>query len=511
MTAQEAVSIIQSEKTLYTEGFIGVALAEELLLALQTRYLKTNTPKNLTLVYGAGQGDGKERGLNHLGEKGLLKRVIGSHWNTTPRLQKLALENQIEAYTFPLGVICQMYRDIAAGRPTISSVGLHTFIDSRMEGGKLNDITTQNLNHVIEIDGKEYLKYDQALPDYAFIRGTYADEEGNISMEKECACMDALSIAKAVKNNGGIVIVQVEKLVESHSLNARLVQIPGFLVDIVVPVSDSRHHMQTFATPYSPALSGELLDKTFLPAYTQTDLTRCISRRCLLELEEGTVINLGIGISEKIALEAYYKSFGKNITFTIENGLSGGTALSGLDFGAMINPRSVISQSDMLEFYDGGGLDIAFLGMAQCDNAGNINASKFNSRIAGVGGFIDIAQNAKKIVFCSTFTTNGLEIHISDGKLAIQKEGSIRKFVNKIEQLTFNSHLALLNQQTVLYITERAVFELTNDGILLTEIAPGIDLQKDVLDQMDFPCKIHPSLKRIDASVYREAKHDSKV
>lgn len=508
MTAKEAVKLVQSQKTLCSEGFVGAALAEELLLELQNRYRETGAPKDLTLVYAAGQGDGGERGLNHLGEEGLLAKVIGGHWNLSGKLQKLAMADKIEAYNLPQGVISQMYRDIAAGRPTISHVGLDTFVDPRLDGGKLNRITKEEMVHLIEIDGQEYLKYDHPRLDYAFIRGTCADERGNISMEKECCNLGVLAIAEAVKNCGGILIAQVEKVVPAKTLDPRFVRVPGVLVDVVVPVSNRTNHMQTFGTQHDPALSESAsLSNPEQPL--EMSIRKLIGRRCAMELMKGAVVNLGIGLSEIVAAVAYEERIQDTVTFTIEGGVTGGMVLSGMDFGAAVCPECMLDQAAMFDFYDGGGLDEAFLGMAQCDSLGNINVSKFGSRIAGCGGFIDISQNAKKVVFCGTFTAKGLEVKAENGKLVIVKEGQINKFVKKLQHITFSSERARRSGQEILYITERAVFEMTADGIALTEIAPGIDLNRDVLDHIEFDCAVKKDLKQMDERIFHEERMGS--
>ena len=506
MSAEEAVRLVESQKTLCCEGFVGAALAEELLIELRNRYLETGSPRNLTLLYAAGQGDGKERGLNHLGEEGLLKRTVGGHWNLAGRLQKLALEERMEAYNIPQGVIAQMYRDIAAGRPTISRIGLQTFVDPRVDGGRLNSVTEEEIVHLLEIDGEEYLKYDHLRLDYAFIRGTYADERGNISMEKECCDLGVLAIAEAVKNCGGTVFVQVEKVVKTGTLDPRYVRIPGMLVDVVVPVKDQKNHMQTFHTQYEPAFSGKAAVSGEEQDTLAAGVRRLIGRRCTLELAKDTTVNLGIGMSEIVGAVAWEEGIGQEMTFTIEGGPVGGIAMSGMDFGAMAGPTCIIDQASMFDFYDGGGLDEAFLGMAECDRLGNINVSKFGLRIAGAGGFINISQTARKVVFCGTFTAKGLEVEARDGRLIIQREGQINKFVKKVHHMTFNSGLARKRKQEILYITERAVFEMTQEGIMLTEIAPGIDLQKDVLDHIEFACAVKTDLKRMDERIFREEK-----
>ncbi|MBQ0060054.1 MAG: acyl CoA:acetate/3-ketoacid CoA transferase [Lachnospiraceae bacterium] len=508
MTAKEAVKLIESGKVLCNEGFVGDAIAEELLLELQNRYLESGEPKNLTLVYSAGQGDGNEatRGLNHLGEEGLLSRVIAGHWNQAPRLQKLAMENKLEAYNLPQGTMAQMYRDIAAGRPTISRVGLQTFVDPRLDGGKINEVTKKDIVHLIEIGGEEYLQYDQEKFDYAFIRGTYADENGNISMEEECCNLGVLAIAEATKCNGGIVIAQVEKVVKADTLDPRLVRVPGILVDVVVPVSDMKHHMQTNGTQYNPSFNGEV--KAVLAAEVPPEMSvrKMITRRCAMELKKDAVVNLGIGMPELVAAVANEEGIGSTMTLTVEAGVIGGVPMSGQDFGSSVNPDCIVDQAAMFDFYDGGGLDIAYLGLAECDKDGNINVSKFGPRIAGCGGFINITQNARKVVFCGTFTAKGLKVHGEDGKLVIDNEGSISKFVDTVQHVTFSGDRAKKLGQKVMYITERCVLEMTENGLELTEIAPGIDLEKDVLAHIAFDCKVSDNLKLMDARIFNEEK-----
>ncbi len=506
MTAGEAVQLIKSGATLCNEGFVGDAIAEELLVELQNRYLATGTPKDLTLFYSAGQGDGGERGLNHLGEEGLLKKTIGGHWNTAGRLQKLAMENKMLAYNLPQGVMAQMYRDMAADRPTLSRIGLGTFVDPRLGGGKMNEITTENIVHVIEIDGEEYLRYDHIPLDAAFIRGTYADENGNISMEHECCNLGVLAIAEAVKNSGGIVIAQVERVVEAGTLDPRLVRVPGILVDVVVPVQDKKNHMQTFGTQYDPSWSGEVAASLQAVSPPPMSVRKLVARRCAMELTRDAVVNLGIGMPEVVAAVASEEGIADTMTLTVEAGVVGGIPQSGLDFGASKNPECIMDQASIFDYYDGGGLDEAFLGLAECDRYGNINVSKFGPRISGAGGFINITQNARKVIFCGTFTTKGLKVEAGEGKLKIVQEGAVDKFVKDVEHITFSGSRARAQGQKIIYVTERVVFEMREEGMIITEIAPGIDLQKDVLDHIGFDCAVSPDLKLMDERIFRDEK-----
>lgn len=495
LSADEAVSMIEDGSTIATGGFVGCAHPEFLTAALEKHFLKIGKPGNLTLLYAAGQGDGGAKGLNHLGHEGLLKRVIGGHWNLAPAMGKLALENKIEAYNFPQGVICHLFREIAAGSPgEITHIGLGTFVDPRMAGGKLNSRTTEDLVKLIEIDGKEWLLYKTFPVNFALLKGTYSDSSGNISFEHEVITAEALSIAQAVTNSGGKVIVQIEGIVPDNSRDPKSIVIPGILVDAVV-IADAEIHVQTFAEHFNRdyVRQGNILELE-LPKL-ESGPRRIIAERALSEIPENAIVNLGIGLPEEIARAASEKGKLDNMTLTIESGPIGGIPAGGLSFGASSYPHAIIDQPYMFDFYDGGGLDVAFLGMAECDRSGNVNVSKFNGRVAGIGGFMNIAQTARKIVFTGTFTTGALKTELTGGELKIVQEGKVRKFVQDVEHITFSGKYALQKGQTVLYITERAVFKLTGDGLLLLEIAPGINLEKDILAHMMFVPIISKDLK----------------
>lgn len=506
MNVEKAISLINDNDRIGLGGFIGMGHPQELSYAIEDSFLKTGHPRDLTIMFSAGVGDGTPNlGLNHMGHEGLLKRIIGGHWGLIPTFQKLVFDNKVEGYNLPLGTISLLFREIAGHRPgVITKIGLKTFVDPRLEGGKMNKKTTEDLVELMHIDNEEWLRYKTFPLDIALIRGTYADTDGNCTLEKEAATLDTLSIAQAVKNSGGKVILQVEKVVQKGTLDPRLVKIPGIYVDAIV-IGKSENHMQTYAAQYNPAFSGECKVPVDSIVAMPLSARKVICRRAAMELNPSSIINLGIGMPEGVANVANEEGL-PGLKLTVEAGGIGGVPADATAFGACTNPDVIIDQPYQFDFYDGGGLDQAFLGLAECDQYGNINVSRFGPKIAGCGGFINITQTSSMVVYCGTFTASGLEETFENGKLTIVKEGKIKKFKASVEQITFSAAFAYETGQKILYVTERAVFELIEGVLTLIEIAPGVDLDKDILGQMEFKPAIATNLQIMDERLFNIEK-----
>ncbi len=486
VTADEAIALIRDGDTLSSTGFVQTGFAEALLSAVERRFAATGAPRNLTLFAGAGHGDGKELGLNHLGHEGLLRRVVAGHWAMMPKVGKLALDNKIQAYNLPQGIICQLFRDLAGGKPgTFSKVGLHTFVDPRYGGGRINAATTKDIVDLVDVHGEEWLFYHVGRVNVAFIRGSTADTFGNITMEREALTLNNLAMAMAAKNSNGIVIAQVERIAERGSLPPRQVKVPGILVDCIV-LAEPYEHRQTVTTQYNAAYAGEFRAPRPSLVSAVLDERKIIARRAAFELPPNGIINLGIGVPAGVALVANEEHISHLLTLTVELGVIGGIPSAGGDFGAGVNMDAVIDETQQFDFYDGGGLDMTCLGMAECDEAGNVNVSRFGGRLTGAGGFINISQNARLVVFAGTFTGNGLKVAVENGELRILEEGKQRKFLKQVAQITFNGQYAYDRGKPVYYVTERCVFRRVRRGLALIEVAPGIDVARDILAHMDF-------------------------
>lgn len=502
VSAADAVSVIRDGDTVCISGFVGVGTPDELLIALEKRFLQTGHPRDLTLVFAAAPGDGKERGLNRLAHIGLVKRGVGGHWSLVPKLANMAVNGEIEAYNLPLGCVSQLYREIAGRKPgMLSKVGLRTFVDPRLSGGKINDITTEDLVELQIVNGEEWLFYKSFPIDVALLRATTGDTMGNATMEREALKLDTTSSAMAAHNSDGVVIVQIERMATHGSLIPKRVMIPGALVDCMVK-SEPENHLQTYATPYNHAYSGELRQPLDQLVPMPLNERKIIARRAAFELPIGGVVNLGIGVPEGVAAVAAEEGILDCVTLTAEPGVIGGMPQGGLNFGAALNPDAIIPQSNQFDFYDGGGLDMACLGMAQTDRAGNVNVSKFGPRFAGAGGFINISQNAGRLVLAGTLTAGGLKVDVADGQLRIVQEGRTKKFIPEVEQVTFSGELAAETGQPVLYVTERSVFQASETGLELIEVAPGIDIERDILPNLGF-VPIMREVKVMDPRIFQ--------
>jgi propionate CoA-transferase len=487
ISAEQAIALIKDGDVICTTGFVQSCIPEALHAALEKRYVETKAPKGCTLIMCAGAGDSKGLGTGRLHHEGLLTRVIAANFGRMPKVAQAAQENKITGYNLPQGVISKLYRSCAAGSPGLfTKVGLHTYVDPRLGGGKVNDVTKEDIVKHVEVEGEEWLFYKATPIDVALIRATSADPSGNLSMEKECLTLDVLAQAMAAHNNGGVVIAQVERIVEQGSIKPKDVRVPGILVDCVVVAEQPEMHRMNYGVMYNPALSGEIRIPVDAMPKMDLDERKIIARRAAFELPPNGVINLGVGAPDGVAAVAAEERVTPYIVMTTEAGAIGGVLAGGSSFGASANAHAIIDQNQMFDFYHGRGLDLTCLGMAECDQFGNVNTSKFGGRLNGCGGFIDISQNARAVVFAGTFTAGGLEVEIHYGKLKIVKEGRARKFVNNVEQITFSGPYASRKSQPVIYVTERCVFQLTPGGLELIEVAPGIDIEKHILPHMDF-------------------------
>lgn len=485
MSADDAVKLIKDGDTVSLIGGGGGLLeATHTFRAVSKRFLETGAPRNLTVIHALGIGDKKQEGMNHFAHEGLVKRVIGGHWVWSPKMQEMARDEKIEAYVLPSGCIMQLYREIGGGRPGLfTHVGLGTFVDPRQQGGKMNTSTKEDLVEVMQIGGRELLWYKSFPINVTIIRGSFGDADGNISMDQEAANLDVYAAALAAHNSGGIVIAQVRTAVDVNSLPARSVRVPGAIVDAVVVDPEQR---PSYGVPYDPTLSGERRGPIPLDPPEPLGIRTLIARRAYKELRDGAVINFGVGIGEGVAKMVADRAEVSRYYQTIEHGTYGGSLLVGLMFGFARSPSAMIDGPSQFDFYAGGGLDLAFLGFGELDAVGNVNVSKLGGLTVGPGGFMDIAQNAKRVVFCGTFDTKGATVDISPSGVKVRRAGDVRKLVRSVEQITYSGRQALKRGHSAVFVTERAVFELTAEGLVLTEVAPGIDVQSDILDRMDF-------------------------
>ncbi len=501
--AKAAAALIPDGATVFLGGLAMMGFAEEIAKAIEARFLESGHPKNLTTWAVGAIGNAKDGGMVHFAHPGLLKRMIAGHYGQCgAQCMKMVMSGEIEAYNFPQGTLSNLPKQVAARTPgLLTKVGLGTFVDPRIEGGKMNAATTESLNEVVQFAGEEWLFYPSPKFNVALIRATSADEKGNLSFDKEGILLETLSVAQAVKANGGIVIAQVERIVATGSLHPKAVKVPGLVVDHVV-IGRPENHLQTITTQFNPALSGDVRVPLKALPPMKLDARKVIARRAAAELARGAVVNLGIGVPAGVPSITNEEGLADAFELSVESGVNGGVPQLGGDFGLSLNAESIIEQPLQFDFYDGGGIDVSCLGLAQADVTGNVNVSKFSGRPVGCGGFINITQSAKKLVFCGTFTADGLELEIGGGLLKIVKEGAVKKFIGQVEQITFSGSEAAKRGQTVLFVTERAVFKLVEGGLELTEIAPGVDLERDVLAQMDFK-PVMTNVRTMDPALFQ--------
>lgn len=504
VTASDAAALVPSDATILIDGSGGgVNEPTAFLEALEMRFSQTREPTGLTVVHISGMGDGKGGGIDRLAHDGMVSRVIGGHWGWSSRMQEMAFAEKIEAYCLPQGTLSHLLRDIAAGRPgAVSHVGLGTFVDPRHGGGRLNESAVEDLVELIELDGREWL-FTKAFPiNVSVIRATTSDTDGNLVMDGEGLLAETLSAAQAAQNSGGLVIAQVRNLVEAGTLDPRRVRVPGILVDAVVVDPNQRLSSATADDPY---LTGALRAPATSHVPMPLSVRKVIARRAALEVHAQDVINLGFGMPDGVASVLAEEGFGDQVTFTVEQGHIGGVPAGGSDFGMAVNPSASIDAGHQFDWYDGGGLDVTVLSFAQVDAAGNVNVGRFGGRAPGVGGFINISQGTHRVVFVGTFVASRDAYELGGQKTIGLPAGGSTKFVEEVEQISFSAERAHETGQSVIYVTERAVFELRPDGLTLIEIAPGLDVEADVLAHMHFRPKIAADLREMDDRSYLEA------
>lgn len=511
ISAAEAVKMIRDETTLCAIAMTQISACTSILKEIEKSFLEEGHPRNLTYVHTCGQASvGMPGGLQYIAHEGLVKRVIGGHWGQSSNMMRLITENKIEAFNLPQGQMANLFHSMALREPgKISKVGLGTYIDPRYEGGKMNQKAKESgfdTVSLIEIDGEEYIRYHHIPIDTLLIRGTCADENGNISTKQEAMVLEVLPAVMATKRWGGKVICQVERIVKNGMIGAKEVTVPGVLVDAIVvcenPIED---HRQTYSWYYDPTYSGEALapEESFTPV--PNEIRKIIARRAAAELVPDQIINVGTGIpSEKFGPVIAEEGIADIVTLTVESGVYGGVPAETIDFGIARNAQALVPHDRQFELYNGSGIDYTFMGAGEMDQSGNVNSTKMGPKSPGAGGFIDITATAKNVIFCSTFTGGGLKAGFSGEGVKIEQEGKFKKLVKKVQQISYNGKVALERGQKMLYVTERAVFRLTEEGPELIEIAKGIDLQKDILDQMEFVPLISDNLKVTSTDFYKD-------
>ncbi len=507
MTAKEAADLIPNGSTLCTVGMTLVSASESILKAVEQKYLEKGEPNHLTLFHTCGQSDRKD-GIAHLAHEGLLDRLIGGHWGLCPPLMDLIYHNKVEAYNLPQGQMANMFHSMALREPgKLSKIGLGTFVDPRVEGGKMNDRTRdkEDIVAVVTVDGEEYMQYKEVPIHTVIIRGTCADEAGNITTDEEAMVLEVLPAVMATKRFGGKVICQVKHIVKKGTLDPKRVTVPGVLVDAVVLCDDPiLDHRQTSSWYYDPSYSGQAWAPEQGTSSIPFSVRKAIGRRAVMELKKNVMINVGTGIpNDVIGSILAEEAVQEDVTITVESGIYGGVPAGGIDFGISRNAQALIPHDRQFEYYTGTGIDFTFMGAGEMDQYGNVNATKMGPVAAGAGGFIDITSTARNVIFCSTFTGGGIKVELDEKGFHLVQEGRFKKLVNKVQQISYNGKIAMERGQTMYFVTERAVFKLTKEGPMLIEIAKGVDLEKDILANMEFKPLIADTLAETPVSLYR--------
>lgn len=506
LSADQAAEMIKDNSTIATIGMTLVSASETILKEIEKRFLETGSPNGITLVHSCGQSD-RDRGIQHFAHEKMLSRIIGGHWGLQPRMMNLIADNKILAYCIPQGQFAQLYRSMAGGEPgKITKVGLGTFIDPRMDGGKMNEITkaAPDIVDVVNIGEEEYMRYKPIPLDYCIIRGTSVDENGNLTTDEEAMQLEVISAVFACKRFGGRVIAQAKYKVKNGTLHCKRVTVPGIFIDAVVMCDNPEEdHRQTHSFAFDPAYCGDIKVPIESSEKVPLNIRKLIGRRALMELTRDDVLNVGTGIpNDVVGPILSEEAVQDDVTLTVESGIYGGIPMGGIDFGIAKNNFALLRHDDQFDYYNGAGVDITYMGAGEMDADGNVNATKLGPNPTGAGGFIDITANAKHVVFCSTFTGKGLQCSFEDYRLHIHQEGELIKCVKKLQQVSYNGNIARKKGQKMHYVTERAVFELRPEGLTLTEIAPGIDLQTQILDLMEFQPLISEELKTMDTAIY---------
>jgi propionate CoA-transferase len=511
LSARAAADLIGDEAIISVSSSSALGCPDAALAGIGARFADVRHPRDVTVYSPIAAGDmSGVAGVDHLAVPGLLKRIVAGSFPSgpssaaPPAIWSMIEQDQVEAYNLPSGVLYQMHRAGAAGQPGVfTHVGLDTFVDPRLDGGRMNATTKEDLVEVSELDGTQWLHYPPVRPDVAIIRATTADEDGNLTFEEEGSTLGALDLAYAAHNNGGVVIAQVKRLAAAGSLSAQTVRVPGILVDAIVLAPGQ---LQTTNTLYDPALSGQLRQPISILEPVPWSVEKVLARRAAAELSDGDVVNLGFGVSALVPHILLEQGRSDRVSWVIEQGAVGGVPLTGFAFGCALNPAALMSSIDQFTLLQGAGFDHALLSFLQIDRYGNVNVHHLPSRrhvTAGVGGFADITSRARSIVFIGAFNAGRRDIALSEGSLDIRADGPVAKIVDQVDAVTFSGRRAVAQGQRVRYITERCVLDLLPDGLSITEIAPGVDLQHDIIDRIPFEVAVSDELKLMDPALFR--------